>query len=160
MDVFAVFGLEPRLDIARSELEARYLELSRACHPDHHAAAGADERIALLTRAAEVNDAYRILRDPWQRAEALVERAAPGTLAATKSLDPSFLADALELAEEVANTEPGTDGADALRARLIAALAGDWDALAAAVERESWHDAAVQLHEARYHRKALRDLGP
>jgi molecular chaperone HscB len=159
MDPFAVFGVAPSLDLDPAALEARYFELSRASHPDHHAAADVAAQTALLSRAAAVNDAYRALRDPWRRAEALLALHAPDELAATKALSPAFLSQALELAEEVAGTRPSTAAAASLAARLRAAVQTDWEAVRAAAAAGDWRAAAVRLHESRYHRKALEDLG-
>ena len=158
MDAFAVFGLVPAVEFDRQELEARYLELTRACHPDHHAGADADAQIALLTRAATVNEAYRMLRDRWRRAEAIVELNAPQAMAAGKNLAPSFLADALELAEAVAGAAPGSQEAAALRARIEQLIAADWATLATLIAGGDWANAATRLHQSRYHRKALHDL--
>lgn len=74
MDPFEALGLEPafRLDLAL--LEQRHRDLSRALHPDRHAAAGAAERRMALGRAIEVNEAFRHLKDPVRRAEALLAR--------------------------------------------------------------------------------------
>lgn len=160
MDVFTVFDMAPALAIDPAALEARYLDLSRACHPDHHGGGDASAQIALLTRAAEVNDAYRILRDRWLRAEALVEAQAPGVLARTKTLSSLFLGDALELAEDVATTDASSPAGEALRARLTQMVDEDFEAVSSAVTERDWDAAATQLHQARYHRKALRDLAP
>ena len=158
MDPFAVFGMAPAVDLERSALEARYLELSRACHPDHHADAGADAQLELLTQAAAVNEAYRILRDRWRRAEALVALNAPGALAERKVLSPAFLAAALELAEEVADVAGGSADAAKLRTRVDQLIASDWDAVCANAAAGDWANAATRLHQSRYHRKALHDL--
>ena len=40
-DAFDTLGLEPRMDLDTDELEARYLSLSRDCHPDFHNGADA-----------------------------------------------------------------------------------------------------------------------
>ncbi|MEZ5963751.1 MAG: Fe-S protein assembly co-chaperone HscB [Planctomycetota bacterium] len=157
MDPFAVFGMPPSLDVDKAWLEARYLELSRASHPDHHASSGVDA-VALLARAAEVNDSYRILRDPWQRAARLVELSAPGVLSRRKTLSPDFLDDALELAERVARTPRASTEAEALRARLDELLAQDWRELQRAVAAGEWDAAATRVHQSRYHDKARRDL--
>jgi molecular chaperone HscB len=158
VDPFMVFGLPPGLDLEPKALEARYRELSRACHPDHHASGDAEAQLALLSRAAAVNDAYRILRDPWRRAEAVIDRHAPQALAARKSLSPVFLSEALELAEEVADAASDQEAQRALRARISALLAADWTDVQAAVAADDWDTAATRLHESRYHRKALADL--
>ncbi|MFN9707326.1 MAG: hypothetical protein ACK595_21245, partial [Planctomycetota bacterium] len=70
--------------------------------------------------AVRAGKGARVLRDPWTRAKALLEAESPGVLDANKKLDPAFLADALELAEEVAFVRPEQVGA--LRARLQQAL--------------------------------------
>ena len=83
-DAFAVFGVPRALDLDSTDLERRYLALSRECHPDHHRTGSSDECVAVLQRAAEINDAWQVLRDPWKRARALLEAAQPGVLDANK----------------------------------------------------------------------------
>lgn len=70
-DPFALLDVPRRYDLDLGEVEKRHRELSRALHPDKFASAGASERQAALTKAADVNEAWRILRDPLRRAEAL-----------------------------------------------------------------------------------------
>ena len=154
-DPFAVFKLPRSLDIDERALEQRYLSLSRECHPDHNRAA-AEDCAAVLQRSAEINDAWRVLRDPWQRARSLIEAEAPGALERNKQLDPEFLISALELAEEVALAAP--DHAPALHDRLESELAADYDALRAAVRAGDYDKAAVHFHQAHYHNKAMHDL--
>jgi len=159
MDPFAVFGMTPTLEVDRTWLEARYLELSRESHPDHHRGEAGSDDLAVLTRSADVNEAYRRLRDPWQRTEDLLEVEAPGALSANKTLAPDFLAEALELAERVAAARGSTD-AEALRAELVGRVEAAWSEVRRAVASKDWSGAATLLHQARYHRKALRDLSP
>ena len=155
-DPFTVFGLPRSLEIDERALEQRYLKLSRECHPDLHRAKDTADCVAVLQRSAEINDAWRVLRDPWRRARALLESKAPGVLDANKKLDPMFLAEALELAEEVANAR---DAAIVpLRERLLAALRDDWTRLGAAVQSGDHAGAARVVHESHYHKKALQDL--
>ncbi|MFY9344194.1 MAG: Fe-S protein assembly co-chaperone HscB [Planctomycetota bacterium] len=155
-DPFTVFGVPRSLDLDDRQLEQRYLALSRECHPDRFRAQETVDCVAVLARAAEVNDAWRILRDPWQRAKALLEAQRPGVLNRNKKLDPGFLAAALELAEEVAFAKP--DAIPALRARLQQALAGDFAALRHHVAGGDLDAAAKQFHASHYHQKALADL--
>jgi molecular chaperone HscB len=155
-DPFQVFGLPRSLDIDERTLESRYLKLSRECHPDLHRSQDTADCIAVLQRSAEVNDAWKVLRDPWQRARALLELESPGALDRNKKLDPSFLADALELAEEVAFAKDGS--IPALRQRLEAALREDYAGVRAAFEARAFDEAAKRLHASHYHHKALGDL--
>ena len=156
-DPFTVFGLPRSMDLDARTLEQRYLKLSRECHPDHlRAQETAGDCLAVLRRAAEVNDAWKVLRDPWQRAKALLEAASPGVLDRNKKLDPAFLADALELAEEVAFARPAA--VPALRQRLEQALAQDLAGVGAAIRSGDFDGAAKRFHASHYHQKALRDL--
>ncbi len=156
MDPFAVLGLPPAVELDPRRLEERYLALARDCHPDHHRAADADQQLAILARAAELNDAYRMLKDPWRRAEALLDLRAPGVLAARKQLAPDFLMAALELAETVAGAD--AEAAKTLRPRLAELVRADLAAVVDAIARGDHDAAAVRIHQSRYHRKALEDL--
>ncbi|MEC8651117.1 MAG: Fe-S protein assembly co-chaperone HscB [Planctomycetota bacterium] len=155
-DAFAVFGVPRALDLDANELELRYLQLSRECHPDHHRSEDVGESVAVLQRAAQVNDAWNVLKDRWKRARALLEAEAPGVLEANKKLDPMFLADALELAEEVAFAD--RDRAAARTAQLRAAVEEDFDALQRAVADQDYAAAARRVHQSHYHQKALADV--
>lgn len=155
-DPFTVFGVSRSLDLDARALERRYLVLSRACHPDLLRSQETGDCLAVLQRSAEINDAWKILRDPWLRARALLEAASPGVLERNKKLDPAFLADALELAEEVEFTSG--EAIPRLRERLLASLDSDLLALRQAVERGDFDAAARRYHAAHYHKKALQDL--
>ena len=77
---FVVLEIEPRFDLDPAALEARHKELSRALHPDRYAGRPASERRLALSKAIEVNEAYRALRDPIKRAEAVARsRSIPTT---------------------------------------------------------------------------------
>jgi len=156
LDPFSVLGVPHTLDLDPRLLEQRYHELSRTCHPDLHRSTATADCIAVLQRSAEVNDAFRVLRDPWERAKALLELRSPGVLDREKRLDPEFLMQALELAESVATAEPAQR--PALRAELQQALALDFAAIAKADQKGDFAAAARLFHAASYHRKALRDL--
>lgn len=155
-DPFAVFALPRSLDVDERELEKKYLQLSRECHPDHNRAQDTDDCAAVLQRAAEINDAFKVLRDPWQRARALLEAESPGALDRNKKLDPMFLAEALELAEEVAFASG--DAIPSLRKKLKLALKEDFAAVQAALATGDHDGAAKRIHGSHYHSKALKDL--
>ena len=74
-DPFQTLGVDARFDLDLGAVEKRHRDLSRALHPDRYADASATERRMSLSRAIEVNEAWRALRDPVRRAEALLTRA-------------------------------------------------------------------------------------
>lgn len=156
MDPFATFDLEPSVHIDTDDLERRYLKLSRDTHPDRHQDLPPEEMATLMQRAADLNRAYRILKDPWQRAAALLELRDPGVMERNKKLDPHFLMEAMEQAEQVA--EAPDRQVPSLRQRLSEGVHNYLDAVVAAIDKEDWNRAATLLHQSRYQRKALADL--
>jgi molecular chaperone HscB len=72
IDPFSTLGLPVRFALDPKELDARHRELSKALHPDRYAATASGERRMALSKAIEVNEAQRTLRDPVRRAEALL----------------------------------------------------------------------------------------
>ena len=74
-DYFSLFGLPPRLSLDVSDLQSRFYSLSRQFHPDRFARSSAAEQQDALDKTALLNDAYRILRDPIQRAEYMLSQS-------------------------------------------------------------------------------------
>jgi len=72
-DHFLQFGLPRKLWIEMSALEKKFLELSWKLHPDKFVNASPAEQELSLKRSSELNDAYRVLRDPVARVEYLLE---------------------------------------------------------------------------------------
>src|SRR5689334_7886334 len=70
---FELFGLAPAYAVDRSVLEQAYRDLQALIHPDRHAQAADADRRASLQLTTRVNEAYRTLKDPVQRAKHLLE---------------------------------------------------------------------------------------
>ena len=98
---FEILGLAPAFALDAAELEQRQRELNRAVHPDRHAGKGAGERRQSLSRSMDINQAYRVLRDPASRAEALFELVGVHGLAERTVTDPALLGDMLEQRERL-----------------------------------------------------------
>lgn len=72
-DFFEFLELPRSLALDSKDLEQRFYALSRKYHPDVHARKSAEERDRAEVSAAILNDAYRTLRDPIQRAYYLLK---------------------------------------------------------------------------------------
>jgi molecular chaperone HscB len=109
-DPFETLGVEPRFVVDLDALERRHRDLSRALHPDRYAAAPAAERRLALGRAIDVNEAFRVLKDPIRRAEALLRRAGVpvGEISEPKP-PPELLMEMMELREELAGSARAKD---------------------------------------------------
>ena len=71
---FEVLGVPLLFALDEQELEKRHRDLSKALHPDRYAGRPSTERREALNRAISVNEAFRQLRDPISRAEALLSQ--------------------------------------------------------------------------------------
>jgi molecular chaperone HscB len=144
------------MDLPVEDLEQTYLSLSRETHPDAHPGTTAEEQVQILSRSAEINDAYKMLKDPWRRARAILKLRQPDIMNETKQLDPAFLMEAMEQAEAVS----GCEEADrpTLLAHLDAQVEECLAQVTAAINKAHNRKAAVLLHQARYHQKARQDL--
>jgi molecular chaperone HscB len=69
---FELFDLPRKLWIEMGALEQKFLQLSWKLHPDNFVNASEQERELSLQRSSELNDAYRVLRDPVARVEYLL----------------------------------------------------------------------------------------
>lgn len=109
-DPFQTLGVEPSFTLDVGALEQRHRELSRALHPDRFAGRPASERRQALSRAIEVNEAFRTLRDPLQRAEAILRRR--GIVRAEGQEprpEPEFLMEIMELREALTEARRARD---------------------------------------------------
>ncbi|MBA3459049.1 MAG: Fe-S protein assembly co-chaperone HscB [Deltaproteobacteria bacterium] len=100
-DAFSLLGLTPSYEIDSAALEKAYFERSKELHPDRYATAPANERVAALSKARALNDAYQTLKKPVPRAEYLLSRAGV-TIGDNERLDPDLLMEFLEQREELA----------------------------------------------------------
>ena len=162
IDPFATLGLARRFDVDLAVAEANHRELSRALHPDRHASAAPTERRAALAKAIEVNEAWRVVRDPIRRAEALLEAlgAATGERHAPPA-DADFLMDMLEQREALAEARRGRDAAAvrALAAAVEARSRGAERALAQGFDRgEAVEGLSAKLGELKFYRRFLEEV--
>lgn len=162
-DPFSILGVEPRFDLDLDEVGRRHRELSKALHPDRYVSAPAAERRMALSRAIEVNEAHRILRDPVRRAEALARRLGleVGETGEPKA-SPALLMEMMEAREALADAGAKKDRQalsrlhDSMRSREAAVTTR----LAAAFSRGKDPDSGVLplLGELRYVRRFLDEV--
>jgi len=127
-DHFALFGLPRKLWIEMSGLEQKFLQLSWKLHPDNFVNASVEEQANSLKRSSEVNDAYRVLRDPVGRVEYLLEiEGARKEGEQKQQAPPELLEEVFELNESLDELhEARESGADleTLKSRLELAQTG------------------------------------
>ncbi len=120
MNYFEVFELDSVLNIDLDALERKFHQLSRQYHPDFHTTSTPENREHALQMTALLNDAYRTLREPSQRAEYLLR--SQGIEVDRSKVPRALLAEVFEINE----------GMEQLRAAR--ASGDDTDALVEALE--------------------------
>lgn len=120
---FELLGVPVLFALDEQELEKRHRDLSRALHPDRYSGRPTSERREALSRAISVNEAFRKLRDPLSRAEALLQQLGREISETNQPKpEPALLMQVMEEREALATARRAGD-----RARIegIAAAAAD-----------------------------------
>src|SRR5579859_4713057 len=179
-DYFAVFGLPRRVWLEMSVLEHKFLQLSWKLHPDNFVNAPESERELSLKRSSELNDAYRVLRDPVGRVEYLLEIEGERKEGEKKQqAPPELLEEVFELNEsldELRETKDAGGDLSQLKSRLqsaennfqeklaevdaqLQAVARDWDAAVDAnVAAETRKKLMARMNELLNRRSYIRNL--
>jgi molecular chaperone HscB len=162
-DHFAIFGLPRKLWLEMSRLEQKFLQLSWKLHPDNFVNASESERELSLKRSSELNDAYRVLRDPVARVEYLLEIEGERKEGQNKQqAPPELLEEVFELNEsldELREAKSSSSDLSELKAKLQSAeqnfqeKLNEVDAQLQSAAQE-W-DAAVDANAAKEARKKL-----
>jgi molecular chaperone HscB len=102
MNYFDIFGLPIQFELDGSLLASQYRELQRRFHPDNYATASERDRLMAVQKAAQINDAYQILKSPLARAEYILSLNGIEMHGEKQTLqDPMFLMEQMELREEL-----------------------------------------------------------
>jgi molecular chaperone HscB len=170
-DHFERLGLARTFALTPADVERNYLARSREVHPDFHQAASAGSERASTELSALLNAAYATLRDPFRRAEYLLQLEGGPGAAEQKEMAPAFLMEMLELRERIEEARgAGSTAAPGLQQELAdrrAALLGEvaeqfarYEALPATGAARAGLLVRVRqlLNATRYVQNLLRDL--
>lgn len=163
VDPFDLLGLPARFDLEPSEIDRVWVRLAAASHPDR-----AGDPVAAAEsarRAAELNEARSILRDPERRASRLLERLGGPGAGEERGLPPSFLEEMMELRERVEDAVADRDPTSRreierevvverdARITRVAGLFVDADG-----DPERLREIRLELNVWRYHERLLSEL--
>jgi len=160
-DYFALFSLPAQFPIDRETLDRNFRRLQQTVHPDRFAGASDQERRLAMQQAAEINEAYRILKDPLARGRYLLElRGHPLAEEQATHQDPAFLMQQMELRESLEAVSSAGDPLGALQA-LISEIENQYhtltEALAAALAADDREQAVVTLQRMQFFQKLLAE---
>jgi molecular chaperone HscB len=159
---FELFGLPERFRCDSDRLDRAYHALQGEVHPDRFAAADDAARRIALQSSARVNEAYRALKAPVDRAQYLLSLRGIDALAETDSALPlAFLERQLERRETASDALAARDtvALDALLTEVradAAALQHDLGDLLAG--EQAWDAARIRVRELKFLDKLAADV--
>ena len=145
---FELFGLPARFEVDGEALERSYREIQSRVHPDRYAHAGDAERRASLQWTTRVNEAYRTLKDPVQRAKHLLELHGVDVAFETNTaMPPEFLLQQMELREALERAVEKKDSPrlDSLRHELRGSRSSLEQKIAEAIDAKKDYAGAAGL---------------
>jgi molecular chaperone HscB len=145
---FELFGLQPAFSVDQQALERSYREIQSRVHPDRFAHAGDAERRASLQWTTRVNEAYRSLKNPVQRASHILALHGVDVAFETNTAMPAaFLGQQMELREALENAIQRKDmkSLDALQKSLARDMQVLEKRLAQAIDADQDYQAASGL---------------
>ena len=109
---FELFDLPARYVVDADALDRAYRALQQSVHPDRHAAGDDTARRLAMQASARVNEAYRTLGDPVERARYLLALQGTDPLAGSNTaLDVDFLERQLDRRERASEAAAARDAA-------------------------------------------------
>jgi molecular chaperone HscB len=150
-DHFSLLGITPAYALDDAALSAAYQALQQTVHPDRFTSANpqasdADKRAAMQS-SAQVNEAYKTLRDPLTRAAYLCELKGAAVKAERHTaMPPAFLMQQLEWREALAQAQQTQDEAaiEKLQTIVVKARRDGYAALAYCLDIQHDYAAASQ----------------
>lgn len=158
---FTLFQLEPQFDIDTDSLEQNYRTLAARFHPDRFASASAFEQKQAVMMSSTVNEAYRTLKNPTDRAAYLLrQQGIDADAPEHTSFSPEFLMQQMEWRETLAEARGGQDqtALTALDKEISGAQQELWQDLREAFRRQQYEDAAQLVRQGRFLDKLKKEI--
>ena len=158
---FTLFRIEPAFDIDTENLEQTYRALAARFHPDKFASASAFEQKQAVMMSSTINDAYRTLKNPIDRAAYLLKTLGIDADAPEHtSFAPDFLMQQMEWRETLMEARAESDLKtlenlnDEIRTEQEKLFCG----LKQAFTRQDYDTAAQQVRQGRFLDKLRNEI--
>ncbi len=115
MNYFELFNLPIVFELDQTALTTTWQTLQQLTHPDKFATARDAEKLAMVQKNAQVNDAYQVLKSPMRRAEHMLELRGVELQHEQKTMqDMAFLMQQMEWREQLEDIPVNEVGLDQL----------------------------------------------
>lgn len=158
---FNLFQLEPSFNIDTEALEQTYRALAARFHPDKFASASAFEQKQAVMMSSTVNDAYRTLKSPIDRAAYLLKsQNIDADAPEHTSFSPEFLMQQMEWRETLmdAQMEQNHDAIRALDQEIQEVQSNLYQDLQQAFEQQDYESAAQWVRHGRFLNKLRNEI--
>lgn len=162
MNHFELFGLPLQFQLDGSLLSSQFRDLQRQFHPDKFATASERDRLLAVQKAAQINDAYQVLKNPVSRAEYLLVQHGEDIRGEQQTMqDPMFLMEQMELREELEDIADSSDPEDALFAfegKVSKMYKQQLSAIQQELNSEAWLEAADRVRKLKFIAKLKNEI--
>ncbi|ROR25382.1 co-chaperone protein HscB [Vibrio crassostreae] len=162
MNHFELFGLPLQFQLNGSLLSSQFRDLQRQFHPDKFATASERDRLLAVQKAAQINDAYQVLKNPISRAEYLLVQHGEDIRGEQQTLqDPMFLMEQMELREELEDIADSSEPEDALFAfegKVSKMYKQQLSAIQQELDSEAWLEAADRVRKLKFIAKLKNEI--
>ena len=158
---FNLFQLEPSFNIDTEALEQTYRTLAARFHPDKFASASAFEQKQAVMMSSTINDAYRTLKSPIDRAAYLLKsQNIDADAPEHTSFSPEFLMQQMEWRETLmdAQMEQSHDAIRALDQEIQEVQSSLYQDLQQAFEQQDYESAAQWVRHGRFLNKLRKEI--
>ncbi|MEZ8612270.1 co-chaperone HscB [Vibrio sp. 10N.222.51.C8] len=162
MNHFELFGLPLQFQLDGSLLSSQFRDLQRQFHPDKFATASERDRLLAVQKAAQINDAYQVLKNPISRAEYLLVQHGEDIRGEQQTLqDPMFLMEQMELREELEDIADSSEPEDALFAfegKVSKMYKQQLSAIQQELDSEAWLEGADRVRKLKFIAKLKNEI--
>ena len=158
---FNLFQLEPSFNIDTETLEQTSRALAARFHPDKFASASAFEQKQAVMMSSTINDAYRTLKSPIDRAAYLLKsQNIDADAPEHTSFSPEFLMQQMEWRETLmdAQMEQNHDAIRALDQEIQEVQSSLYQDLQQAFEQQDYESAAQWVRHGRFLNKLRKEI--
>lgn len=158
---FELFQLPEQFTLDQTQLDQQYRQLAAQCHPDKFATKSAFEQKQAMMMATTINEAYRILSQPLDRAAYLLQQQGIEADAPEHThFAPEFLMQQMEWREalEDARAEHDEQALADLSATIKAAQTTLEQQLTASFNTHAFETAAEQVRQGRFLVKLQQEI--
>lgn len=158
---FTLFNLPAGFDIDSEALERTYHVLAAQFHPDKFAAASVFEQKQAVMMASTLNEAYRVLKNPIDRAAYLLKQHGIDADAPEHTaFAPEFLMQQMEWRETLAEVRAEKDDSalDELKKEIVAEQKQLYLQLKDDFAANAYEHAAMQVRQGRFLDKIMQEI--